>query len=50
MKKRLADWMEKVSVAALAVGIFQGRVLGLFVAAFFFVCCIMLTKQLEAER
>lgn len=29
MTKRLADWLEKVSVAAFAVGVFQGSLLGL---------------------
>ncbi len=46
----MADWMEKVSVAALAVGIFQARFLGLFIAALFFAGCMILTKQLELEE
>ena len=33
MTKRLADWLEKVSVAAFAVGVFQGSLLGLVIAA-----------------
>ena len=50
MVKRLADWMEKVSVAALAVGLFQGRVLGIIVAAVFFGGCLVLTKKMEGRR
>ncbi|MDR2800840.1 MAG: hypothetical protein LBB52_06200 [Desulfovibrio sp.] len=32
MLKRIADWLEKVSVAALAVGLFQGQGWGLWIA------------------
>jgi hypothetical protein len=46
MLKRIADWLEKVSVAAFAVGIFQGQVLwGLAVAAVALVASLMLTKK-----
>lgn len=50
MIKRLADWMEKVSVAALAVGLFQGRLLGIVVAVGFFGGCMILTKKMEGRR
>jgi len=33
MIKRLADWLEKMSVAAFAIGLFQGRETGMAIAA-----------------
>ncbi len=33
MLKRLADWLEKVSVASFAVGVYQNRVLGIVISA-----------------
>ncbi len=47
MTKRLADWLEKVSVASLAVGIFQGNSLGLLVAATAFIGSMWLTQRME---
>lgn len=50
MIKRFADWLEKVSVAALAVGLFQGKILGLMVAAVAFYWCMKLTRKMEASQ
>ena len=48
MLKRIADWLEKVSVAAFAVGIFQGQFLwGLTVAVAALVGSLVITKKLE---
>ena len=47
MKKRLADWLEKVSVAALAIGLFQQKPSGILVAAFAFGWSMWLTKRME---
>ena len=47
MKKRLADWLEKMSVAAMAVGLFQGNELGVVVAALAFGWCMWLTKRMR---
>ncbi len=50
MAKRLADWLEKASVGAFVVGLFQGRVLGVVVAVCFFVSCMLLTRRMEVKR
>ena len=48
MLKRIADWLEKVSVAAFAVGIFQGQFLwGLTVAVAALVGSLVITQKLE---
>lgn len=31
-KKRLADWFEKMSVAGMAVGLFQGKYYGIIIS------------------
>ena len=41
MVKRFADWLEKVSVAALAVGLFQS------IAVVAFGGCMLLTRKME---
>jgi hypothetical protein len=47
MLKRIADWLEKVSVAALAVGLFQGHLVwGLTLAAASLLGSLLLTKKL----
>jgi hypothetical protein len=51
MLKRIADWLEKVSVAAIAVGLFQGQVFwGIFVSAVTLVASLRLTKKLEGGK
>ena len=47
MTKRIADWLEKVSVAALAVGLFQNNGWGIVVATAALCGCMWLTKRLE---
>ena len=47
MVKRFADWLEKVSVAALAVGLFQDKGWGLVVAVVAFAASMWLTKRQE---
>ena len=47
MLKRIADWLEKVSVAAFAVGIFQDQlVLGLIVAAAALTISLLITRKI----
>jgi len=47
MLKRIADWLEKVSVAAFAVGIFQGQFLwGVFVAIVALAASLVITKKI----
>ena len=43
MTKRLADWLEKVSVA----GVFQGSLLGLVIAALALGMSLWMTKRME---
>jgi hypothetical protein len=50
MRKRIADWLEKVSVAALAVGVFQGQTWGLWVAAASLGISLWMTKRLEGKK
>jgi hypothetical protein len=45
MLKRVADWLEKMSVAAMAVGLFQGRLLGVFIGILTFLVSLALTKM-----
>jgi len=50
MLKRVADWMEKVSVAAFAVGIFQRQAfLGLTMAIMALAISLLLTKKMEGS-
>lgn len=46
MAKRTADWLEKMSVAAMAVGIFQGQPAGIFLGLACFAASLYLTKKL----
>jgi hypothetical protein len=50
MEKRVADWLEKMSVAALAVGIFQGQVLGVLIASVFLGLSLWLTHRMEKKQ
>ena len=46
MLKRTADWLEKMSVAAMAVGIFQCQPIGIFLGVACFAASLYLTKKL----
>ena len=46
MAKRIADWLEKFSVVAAGVGVFQGRVVGLLVAIIAFGISLWITKRM----
>ena len=47
MLKRIADWLEKVSVAAFAVGIFNDQLgFGLIVAASALTISLIITKKI----
>ena len=50
MDKRLADWLEKVSVASFAVGLFQDHIWGLIVSAVAFAWSMWLTKRMEGKK
>lgn len=50
MTKRLADWLEKVSVAAFAVGVFQGSLLGLVIAALALGMSLWMTKRMRTTH
>ncbi len=50
MKKRIADWLEKISVASFAVGVFQAKWLGLVIAVIALFVCLKLTIQLESKQ
>ncbi|MDR1684993.1 MAG: hypothetical protein LBR82_00880 [Desulfovibrio sp.] len=43
--KRVADFLEKLSVAGIALGIFQDNYSGLWLAIMFFVVSIILTRE-----
>lgn len=45
MLKRTADWLEKMSVAAMAVGIFQGQSIGIFLSLACFAASLYLTRK-----
>ena len=45
MGKRIADWLEKFSVLAAGIGVFQGRLFALFVAAIAIAISLWLTKR-----
>lgn len=45
MLKRIADWLEKMSVAAMAVGVFQGQSIGIFLSVACLAGCLYLTKK-----
>lgn len=45
MLKRIADWLEKLSVAALAVGLFQGKTTAVIMGILALAGCLWLTKQ-----
>lgn len=43
--KRIADWLEKVSVASFAVGVFQENQYGLVLAAVMLLTSLFLTSS-----
>ena len=45
--KRISDALEKLSIASLAVGIFQGQQLGVWLGLLFFFASLALTAKLE---
>lgn len=45
--KRTADWLEKMSVAAMAVGIFQGQVYGIILGIACYLASIYLAHKGE---
>ena len=46
MLKRHADWLEKMSVAALAIGLFQGNTFGVIVGIACYLGCLYLTRKM----
>ena len=47
MLKRIADWLEKVSVAGFAVGVFQDQlVLGMVMAAIALTLSLAITRKI----
>jgi len=50
--KRVADWLEKVSVAAIAVGLFQGEMIlwGVVTSAILLGLSLALTKKEEGQK
>jgi hypothetical protein len=50
MVKRLADWFEKMSVAALAIGLFQVKFLAALCGVIFFVASMVLTHRMKKEE
>ncbi len=47
MKKRIADFLEKFAVAALAVGLFQERLLGVILCIVALSGCLYLQRGLK---
>lgn len=47
MRKRIADTMEKIGVAGLAVGAFQGNILGYGVGILCIIYCLYLTRRMD---
>ncbi|WP_165072881.1 hypothetical protein [Desulfovibrio sp. ZJ200] len=43
--KRVADTLEKLGVAGIAVGVFQGNMTGFWAAVIFLIVSISLTKE-----
>jgi hypothetical protein len=47
MKKRIADIMEKLGVAGLAVGLFQDSIFGYIAGSVCIAYCLLLTRSME---
>jgi hypothetical protein len=43
--KRIADFLEKLAVAGIALGLFQNTYSGMWLAAVFFVVSLSMTKE-----
>lgn len=43
--KRIADLLEKIGVASLAVGLFQDNSKGFYIAVICILACLLLTKE-----
>ncbi|GHV59337.1 hypothetical protein FACS1894103_2510 [Campylobacterota bacterium] len=48
--KRLADWLEKISVAGLAVGLFQVNTIGFITGVLAFCGTIALTEYIKRKE
>ncbi|GHV59334.1 hypothetical protein FACS1894103_2500 [Campylobacterota bacterium] len=48
--KRLADWLEKISVAGLAVGLFQADMIGIITAILAFCGTMALTEYIQRKE
>ena len=46
MVKRVADWLEKMSVASMAVGVFQEQLFGIILGLACFLGSLYLTKRI----
>lgn len=46
MVKRVADWLEKMSVASMAVGVFQEQLFGIILGFACFLGSLYLTKRI----
>jgi hypothetical protein len=46
MLKRNADWLEKMSVGSLLVGLFQGQIIGVILGAAFYAGSLYLTRKI----
>ena len=50
MIKRIADWLEKMSIAAFAVGIFQSRTLGVIIGVISLIISLWISYRLENKE
>jgi len=48
--KRIADFLEKLAVAGIALGIFQEKSSGMGLAIMFFVVSLMLTREVQHDN
>jgi hypothetical protein len=49
MLKRLADWLEKMSVATLAIGVLQGQNLGIVIGGACMAGSLLITRKLGGK-
>jgi hypothetical protein len=50
MLKRNADWLEKMSVAAMAVGVFQKEIIGIVIGILCYMISMAITKHLGGPK